>query len=309
MKELKRESIWEIVQGASTLEGFSKNIVPDFVIKKEVPESIKEELRVIRRLLVHSFFEYRFIDLAVTQAVIVFERALKHRYYELNGADWSGNLKKLSEWFSFREYFESPNAQQFIDAFRSIRNSRVHSKEDNYSGLMLIRGVYKITYAINDLYEDFSLREERRKIKSNISAFFQKVTQCGGKLVYPHLPEEPSIIFRAELIFFNNKAINNIFDIILFPISLAEKEGEATSVQPLGFYANSVKIRENKLLLMNESFTLAEIYLLEEDEDKERYLNWKNSFTKEEEILSVYFSYHQMLEKKYQDHLNEFYLV
>ena len=50
--------------------------IPKFYFKKEVPEDVIRNFEIVEKLLVHSYFEYKFIDEAYEKAIRSFEMAM-----------------------------------------------------------------------------------------------------------------------------------------------------------------------------------------------------------------------------------------
>jgi hypothetical protein len=89
----KKATIWECIVGAETLEGFKQNILPSFKFKKEVPENVSKSFEIVEKLLLYSYYEYDFLDPALTKALTAFEMALQFRYQELFKKKWKGTFQ------------------------------------------------------------------------------------------------------------------------------------------------------------------------------------------------------------------------
>lgn len=181
---LKRDRRWETFYGDISIEDFKDKKLPKFYFKKEVNQEIKESFEIVSKLLTYAYFEYTFLDVAVTKALHMLEMALKIRYRELNeGKDWNEKkpLKALMDWFQEHHYFESNNPS-FLNHVREIRNHLSHPIRNNLAGTVGLPWITTVMDLINDLYDNIDLRVERwestKEFKSNFDSFLKN----GAKL-------------------------------------------------------------------------------------------------------------------------------
>lgn len=144
--------VWTVVIGAESFLSFQNNFVPTYTFSNSVPKDIRDEASLVHKLLLHSYFEYEFIDIALTQAIISLEKALKTRYYEITGNNPDNKiLEKLIKWAVDNGYIKQQN-KGFIDTLREIRNRKVHATEKSLGGMAYIRTVYATLDFVNDLF-------------------------------------------------------------------------------------------------------------------------------------------------------------
>lgn len=200
-----------------SLEVFVKEKIPQIQFYKEVNSDVQEAFQVIHSLLVHSYFEYLFVDVAVNRALQVFEMALKLRYKELNdGKNWNKRktLKSLIAWFSERKYFENDD-QDFLDRIRHTRNYLVHPESHTFAGSVGFPWIGSIVDLINDLYEDRTLRVQRKNIEEQIVKDLRNIVSEGARLI---LPEVEILIYEVPVVLANNRTIPHEYFVGLLPI-------------------------------------------------------------------------------------------
>ena len=110
---------WKIIYRIGSHREFAEGFRLRLYIKPQVHEDIRAIFRVIEKLLIHSYFEYEFVDVAALKAKIALETGLKLRYFELQGSLWprADNYSKLLEWFRKHGYFETSDSH-FLDYIR-----------------------------------------------------------------------------------------------------------------------------------------------------------------------------------------------
>jgi hypothetical protein len=149
--ELKNDMIWEIVQGAENFESFQSNLLRPINVKPEIPEDIRRNIEIIQKLLVHSYFEYDFIDIALLHANITLEKALKIRYKEIENNNKRLHFEKLVDWLYNSGHFKVYN-REILDIIRDIRNRKVHETKNSVLGMAFIGRIYGIIDLINYIY-------------------------------------------------------------------------------------------------------------------------------------------------------------
>ena len=202
--ELKRHSVWGIYDyKASSLDKFIENFVPAMKLRKEVSEDVIKAYKIIKSLIIHSYYEYEFVDLAVSKLLQTFEMALKIRYSELNDEEWPSKkpLAQLMEWFRTREYFEV-NHKSLMDHVRNARNAFSHPQNHSFGGIALFHWFDTITDLINDIHEDVEGRKKRFGEVERLNEGIKKIINEGAKLnlVYEsHLIYEAGVLFIEEI--------------------------------------------------------------------------------------------------------------
>lgn len=198
----KRDPRWEALYGDVSLKDFVDTKIPLIRWKKEVNQDIKNVFEVIHKLLIHSYYEYLFIDTAVIRSFQVFEMALKIRYKEINITAWDSKrpLVKLIEWFRTRDYFERQD-REFFEYVRSTRNYLSHPERHNIAGSMWFHWIETTVDLINDLYEDIELRKRRRTIADDLLKSMSNFSVNGAKL---KLMDQEILIYKSADVLVNN---------------------------------------------------------------------------------------------------------
>ncbi len=197
--ELRRHDIWSIYQDdAKTLSMFYEKHVPKMQLRNDVSEDVCKSFSIISKMLIHSFYEYEFIDVAFTKLLHTFEMALKIRYEELNNKAWpkSKRLEQLINWFREGGYFEI-NGKDFLDHVRNVRNRNSHPENYSLGGVGLFHWFDTIVDMINDLYADVDARKKRLEKVDRLNKGIQKILKNGSEI---RLKDE-SIIYDARILF------------------------------------------------------------------------------------------------------------
>jgi hypothetical protein len=230
--ELSKDPIWEVFTGAETFESFQKNILEPVYLKEQVPQDIKKEVALAEKLLLHSYFEYHFIDQALSLAVFTFEKSLRIRYREINNkASDKIPLVKLIDWFFDNSFFETSN-KDILNQLRYIRNGKVHGEQNSLGGIVFLRKVYSVFYLINDLYEDIDLRKIRKEAVSTWQPICNDFLKAGGIIT---LNGKRIIIFKADIVFLNNKPSPSILTIVIWPIFELTPYQQNKNIKPYSF--------------------------------------------------------------------------
>jgi hypothetical protein len=183
---LKRDRRWELFYGDISLEQFVDEKLPAPVFKKDVNKDVVNSFGVVYQLLIHSYYQYLFVDLAVARALHIFEMALWIRYKELNGNEWDLKKKPLSQlidWFNERFYFEIAD-KSFLSHVRSARNEMTHLKGFNFAGSASLHWINTVVDLINGLYDDIELRKERWRSTSDNKSKLDLFLTHGAKLTF-----------------------------------------------------------------------------------------------------------------------------
>ncbi len=229
MEELiKSDPIWEVFPAAQTFESFKNNLLKPIFLKAENSVDVKESVLLAGKILEHSYFEYQFIDVALTYVIFAFEKALKIRCKEITGKDSNLRFVDLIDWFLTRGYFETWN-DTVPHALRNIRNDKVHETANTLGGVAFINKVYDTIDLINDLYEDPALRAIRkREITSLSDALFSYIGN-GAILTYNN---KRFIIYRAYPVFINNKSATSVLNFSVCPIFNLTPYKDGKSITP-----------------------------------------------------------------------------
>lgn len=151
MEGLKKHNVWEVVRGAESFESFQANILKPVNIKSEVPEEIKSSIETIQKLLIHSYFEYDFIDIALLHSIFTLEKTLKIRYKEIENNNKELSFEKLIDWLYNSGHYKVYN-REILDIIRGIRNRKVHETKKSVLGLSCLKKIYGIIDLINFIF-------------------------------------------------------------------------------------------------------------------------------------------------------------
>jgi len=287
---LSRDKRWGAFSNDNTsLEEFI-SILPKIHFYDTVNQDVKEAFRVVHKLLVHSYFEYLFVDVAVTKALQTFEMALKLRYKEINNIEWNNKypLKQLIEWFRGYHFFERED-KAFFDHVRNTRNYLSHPEKHHFAGAASFHWIGTAIDLINDLYENVELRKQRlllsSEIKDNLELFLKKgaklifkgsqvyVYSCGHVLVnnkvnpvkvhftlfkirdIASLELKSPVLINCEITEFNFKSTKIIFDVDGNELILTNELDDTEVSRVEGFQS---KMRTDKETVIQHNFLLFE---------------------------------------------------
>lgn len=130
---LDRHPVWTAFYKDISPSEFVKKVVPAVDFNKDTHQDVVSAFKIIHRLLIYSYYEYEFIDVAVAKAFHTFEMALKLRYKEIKRKEWKGNLKDLLNWGNKNHLFEISD-QGFLDHVRNARNHFSHPERYGFGG-------------------------------------------------------------------------------------------------------------------------------------------------------------------------------
>lgn len=109
--------VWDVYEGVDSYADFCEQIAKPFILPPALPKNLKEELLVVHKLLQHAYFECRFIDTALLQTSVLFEKVLKNHFQETEGKAYKGNLEKLINHFVSKNHFEFSNANNVLHVY------------------------------------------------------------------------------------------------------------------------------------------------------------------------------------------------
>jgi len=207
---LKPSSIW-VSQGLNTLDDFKQKL-PEIKFINSVSDDVVKYFDIVRKLLIHSFFEYEFIDVAFTKALTGFEMALKIRYQELTGEKARIRLHGLIKWGIKANLFEFDDS---IDSIRELRNYSVHPENYHFGGLALFNSFSIIADTINGLYLDPVFRKQRKDETVEVNTILDDFTKEGAIL---EIFDKRLIIFNTKMLFLDNISKPNKYYFQFWPI-------------------------------------------------------------------------------------------
>lgn len=274
---MERHSVWGIYgDRTSTLEKFIQNFVPQMKLRREVSENVVKSYRIIKSLVIHSYFEYEFIDVAVSKLLQTFEMALKIRYKELNGEEWPSKkpLVHLIEWFRTKEYFEV-NHKTFMDHVRKARNAFSHPQSHSFGGMVLFHWFDTITDLINDIYEDVERRKKRLGEIKRINEGINAIINEGAKL---NLVHESHLVYEAGVLFVEE--IEDVTSYLFYYKRLFDLDENADLLpnQKPTFQLIELKNFEFKFSENACKIGLFSISEISESDDQVRFAKWFEKF-------------------------------
>lgn len=196
------DRVWDIFEGIASYADFCKSIAKPFILPPALPENLRQELLVLHKLLQHAYYEYRFIDIALLQALVLFEKVLRSFYEATEHKASDGRLYDLLNHFTQKGHFEFSNSKEVLHALRDMRNRKVHAK-DAPSGLLMIQRVYRIINFINELYDDQLLRRQRIEDTKRLQAILSNLVSGGAALEIGK--NRQLILYDATVFFVNNR--------------------------------------------------------------------------------------------------------
>jgi len=211
---LIKDQRWEGWQDTS-LEYF-QSIIKAFTFQHEVPQTIVKQFAIVCKLILHSYFEYEFLDVALERALFIFELALKTRYEEIHSRKPTrkeSGLFQLIAWANRQGLFEDD--EKIVHALRELRNEMAHPNKDILFGYLSLHIMQRIVEIINELYENVDMRRSRHHEEKKVNELLDHFRQSGAEL---DLEDIRIIIFEARLLYFNNIVSPPKYHFLFWPI-------------------------------------------------------------------------------------------
>ena len=290
METLAADPIWDVFENTSTLEEFKSKVIPKVFIHPNASKNILKPVQVIKKLLVQSFFEYSFTDVAMQYSIFTLEKAMRERYEETtNTSSKRHSFKFLIDYFFDNGYFEVFN-KEVLTQLRNIRNGNVHEVEHSQAGIIAFNKVSTTIDLINDLYLNPKYRKERQDYLIQLSKRLDQ-SQNDGYIL--RKGDEKFIIFKVLPIFLDNIQDLNLLHLICVPIF---KLLESNTRMPALFnmFLTNFSLDNNNTLIGTDEY-LNEIILNPmnvepKEENKIKYKIWKTDFEKLKENKTLLFS-------------------
>lgn len=305
---LEMDETWTVFDKVSTNRSeFIKKFVPEIYLRPEVHKDTKENFRLVRKLLEHSYFEYKFYDMGALKTMITMEMALKLRYQEINNEKWSKNksLEKLIDWFADRNYFEVYNPD-YLDSLRTIRNIMAHPYEHTYSGPHSSHLIKNVVDLVNCLYEDPALRklrmEKTMSIRNLLEGFKEEIKVYGKENTY--------LAHRAWPGFLNNKGGKELLHFYYKPWYKIPEEYLTTNQWGLSptvcFIATNYTINQDHLLLKADNGDELMIAAIKDQNELDEFRKWRQEYEKFKQPTGDYLFTHTNITDTFLMHLREF---
>jgi hypothetical protein len=164
---------------APNFEKYQSIIEDSFFISPNHPQIIIKLLKRVKKLLLHSYYEYEFLDVALLQITIALEKRLKIEYKLLNPTDSKRRmLDFLLKWARKKNLFELDNLL-YLQVLKDIRNDEVHDETDRLLGITSLEKIYTINKLINDVEGDPVLRQKRMLTKRYFNMYSNQLLTKG----------------------------------------------------------------------------------------------------------------------------------
>lgn len=211
LKEYKKpDERWEIWGVNSHSEFMSKFMVIGR-FHDNVPELIKEEFKVVERLLCYSYYHYPLIDEAFSKVTRIFESAISLRLKELNIPD-EKKIETLDKKIKKIEAYTSSTLMKDWNAAKNIRNSFAHPIAGSLRGITLFNGFFQMVNILNTIFLDKTI------VEYNIQALNQlkEVATPFKKGLFKFQIEDKNFLVWSILpySFFENKNVKKSFWVI-----------------------------------------------------------------------------------------------
>lgn len=270
-----RDQYWEILQ-IQSYNQFAEKYLQEIYLKPEVHEDVRENFRVIEKLLQFGYYEHKFFDVAYSKASLGLEMAFKQRFLELEGKRWEGDFWPLINWLTSRNYFDVYN-KGFMKSILSIRNNFAHPT-GGFAGAGQIHLAFYPADLINSSYEDNLLTGKRAKINR---MFHEKLNSLGPGYKI-RIDNETHFAFNAWLSFYNNKNIIPQVHVYIQPVYEIAKpyfEDSTFSLSPYYHWqATDIKMGEGVIFLPDITGRVLEISTITCQLEKELFLKWLEGY-------------------------------
>lgn len=227
---------WNVFYAIENHQEFIDRFQLNFFLSPKASPDIKGIFKVVQKLLICSYFEYEFVDVAADKAKLGLETALKIRYCELTGEMWPETkpYKILLEWFREKGYFEW-DSKEYLHYIRTVRNLSAHAQFHSFGGMTSYQHVRMVVQLINDIYEDIPKRQERIAQAKSWDASLGELISQGCQL--ERNTAEPELVYFAKIAFINNKADPPVIHLcykLIFPIPENYKATDPIDIYELG---------------------------------------------------------------------------
>ena len=265
-----KDPIWEHFLDLKTTKDFN-NLSSNLELDNHIPNDIQDRFELVQKLVRYSYYEYDFLDAALSWAFTTFEFALRHKlaeYLNDNSSDKGfGNLIDQANNEGLFDY-----DKQRIHTLRKIRNDYFHTDRNQKYGILSLNAVLEIAELINGLYEKVDIRIERkkeiRKTNKKIKKLFSNGASFKSRFQFCYLED-------LELIYFNNQKENPNYTFWFFPIFPIPDTSKTFQIgRSIVKVVESYTIEENELIMSDKSeeITISQI----RNDEKKMIKIWKN---------------------------------
>lgn len=268
------DPMWEVFGFNSDADVFYKKMVPELFLKKAVDKDIKENIRVVRKLIQLSYCEYKFYDIAAEKVIFTLEMAMKIRYRELEGKEWKrgDGMDKLVAWFQQRHYIDA-NDPEYLDRFRKIRNEFAHPVKHRFAGPNMRYFIEQVVLVINELYDDPVLCKERKEF---VKLVMGKLNSFNGRI---RCETKNSVLFSyyAWVGFYDNRSVPAITHFYFNPEFTVPggKPANVMAVPPF-IYVKAVdcQVTDDSIVLKDHNGETLIVSAITDPEELAQYHSW-----------------------------------
>jgi hypothetical protein len=239
------DPIWDAF-GFASLDDFRRGHQP-FCLRPEVPEAIRKKLGIVHKILIHSYYEYGFLDVAINQSLQIFEMVLRVRWHELMGKlpSKSKRLEALIEWADQQGLLEQ--RLEISQLWRELRNSITHGKPETVLGVGFTEMCYGVVDFVNDLYADPGERRARQSLERDLGQCIKNFTGNGSIM---SIDGTRLILFHADIACCAIVEDQTEFNLMFYPIfdvrevdkTLQTPQAIVRSYQAVALYDDSIQM-------------------------------------------------------------------
>lgn len=251
--------------------------ISEFFFKKEVPDDVVKNFEVVEKLLALSYFEYKFIDEAYAKAITTLEMAMSLRYKDFYPSSKKMMFNNLIHDLSDKSVFDTHI--EVLKRIKSIRNRYAHPENHSFAGIIIWNRIEQINRLINEMYEDITLRLERRNL-FDAAIRTLNLYNLNRELVI-QIQDAKKLLFKLKLLFINNKISPHSYLFSCTPLFDKEVNGGSIKV-PFSFSSKLINVTFVDGRLFGTSFLgkqSIEFSPIVENKDLQgEYNKWKNEY-------------------------------
>jgi hypothetical protein len=299
------DPIWKAFTFGRSMEDFVA-AHPAFVFHPDVPTIIKEHLIDIHILLIHSYYRYRFIDIAQVRAMQVVEMALRVRHQEFGSPDLDTRTKKngprtpdfgkLLAWAARSGLIEDtndrPSWRQYdkkrVDVLRDLRNYVVHASSETLHGVSVVGLIYKVADFVNELYDNVEERMRRHEIERQVQRELNSVVNHGAIIDRNGVR---LIIFHAELLFAKQLGDEWTLHLAFLPIfpPLPDDQGIYVLPDPIYLLARSQRFTTDAIYIDLPDGQTIPVRSISDKVNEAKYREFKSEYSNRPILISAVF--------------------
>ena len=269
--EIVKDDIWNSFH-INSIEHF-ENLISEISFQKNVSDDVVKRFEVVKKLILYSYYEYDFLDVAFERSLSNFELALRKRYFEIEQCDaGKKDLQELINWANSKGLFE--DSKDRIDSIRKLRNNIVgHPKVYRLFGTISLNMIFPIVDIINGLYEDVGLRFQRKQESRNIKKQLEIILKNGAIF---QQNDKKLIIFYGQLLHFNNIKKPYKYHFLFYPIfDPRERDNRIDIPKPIIIEAKSYSFQNESFII--DCFDNEKIIIdrIQKSENLYRFCKWK----------------------------------